>query len=270
MSDENKTRDTIDAVTGLVTAIPIYQDALQPAAKELGPELKTVVGAIHVALAPVRLMVWGYEQIEGFVTRRVAEKLRNVAPEKIQQPQPNIVGPALDALRFSGHDSDLRELYASLLATSLDADTCRKAHPAFVDIIKNMSPDEARIMRYFFEHGTQPIIDLKSVEKPAGSYQVRASNFSMIGTNAGCQHPALVPSYLDNLCRLGLLLSPDKGLGAPHIAHVEAYQPLEASREILDAMAQIKAEGSEPQIVRCLIEITAMGTQFCEACIVER
>ena len=53
MSEENKIRDTIEAATGLVQAIPIYQDAIQPAAKEIGGALQTVAKAIHVALAPV-------------------------------------------------------------------------------------------------------------------------------------------------------------------------------------------------------------------------
>ena len=39
---ERKVRDTIEAVTGLVKAVPVYEDALQPAAKELGKALGTV------------------------------------------------------------------------------------------------------------------------------------------------------------------------------------------------------------------------------------
>ena len=42
MSDESKIRDAADAVKGVVEAISVYQDALQPAVKEIGKGLETV------------------------------------------------------------------------------------------------------------------------------------------------------------------------------------------------------------------------------------
>lgn len=147
MSDENKVRDAADAVKGVVEAIPVYQDALQPAVQEVGKGLATVAKTIHVALAPVAALVWGFEQVRDFVHSRVAEKLKDVPRERIATPSPSVAGPALEALRYSGHDADLREMYANLLATSMDASTAREAHPAFVDIIKQLAPDEAKLLR---------------------------------------------------------------------------------------------------------------------------
>jgi hypothetical protein len=54
-----KIKDVIDATTGLVKAIPIYEDAVQPAAKQVGKALETVTKAVNVALAPVGLLIWG-------------------------------------------------------------------------------------------------------------------------------------------------------------------------------------------------------------------
>jgi len=39
MGDESKVRDVVDAVKGVAEAVPIYDDALKPAAKELGKGL---------------------------------------------------------------------------------------------------------------------------------------------------------------------------------------------------------------------------------------
>jgi hypothetical protein len=57
MSDDSKIRDTAEAVKGIVEAVPIYQDAVQPAAKEIGTALQTVAKSIHVVLAPVSALV---------------------------------------------------------------------------------------------------------------------------------------------------------------------------------------------------------------------
>jgi hypothetical protein len=59
---------------------------MQPAAKEVGTALQTVAKAIHVVLAPVAALVWGYEKIGGYLNRKLSEKLKDVPPERIAEP----------------------------------------------------------------------------------------------------------------------------------------------------------------------------------------
>jgi hypothetical protein len=67
MTDENQIRDVVDAVTGVAKAVPVYQDVVQPAAQEIGKALQTVAKTVHVVLAPVSALVWGYDQVKEFV-----------------------------------------------------------------------------------------------------------------------------------------------------------------------------------------------------------
>ncbi len=53
-------RETADAVKGLVQAVPVYQDLVQPAARELGVGIQQ---AVKIALVPLRVLVWGYDNI---------------------------------------------------------------------------------------------------------------------------------------------------------------------------------------------------------------
>ena len=162
MPDENNLQSTTNAVKGMLEAVPIYQDVLQPAAKEVGLALQTVAKTVHVLLAPVSGLVWGYNQIKEFVGTRVAEKLREVPEERLRPPEPNIGGPALESLRYTEHKEDLRELYASLLATAMDSATLAQAHPAFVEIIRQLSSDEAKIIRSLAYSGTRSMIDVRN------------------------------------------------------------------------------------------------------------
>jgi hypothetical protein len=208
MSEESKIRDAADAVKRIVEAVPVYQDALQPAVREIGKGLETVAKSIHIALAPIAALVWGYDQIRDFVTTRVAEKLKGVPQDRIKTPSATVAGPALEALRYTGHDANLRELYANLLATSMDAETAGSAHPAFVDMIKNMAPDEAKIMRFLATRDSYPVLDLKLDVKDGGGFIVLRRNLSLIGVDAGCEYPKFGATYLDNLSRLGLIEVP--------------------------------------------------------------
>jgi Abortive infection alpha len=208
VSEENKIRDVIDAVTGVAKAVPVYQDVVQPAAQEMGKALQTVAKTVHIALAPVSALVWGYDQIKEFVATKVSERLKNVPPENIISPKPNVAGPALEALRYTGHEERLSDMYANLLAASMDKSTAQGAHPAFVEIIRQLTPDEAKLVSLFLKEMPFPLLNVRweyktPTEEKKGGLDVLV-NFSQLGEAAGCEFIHLVPAYIDNLCRLGL------------------------------------------------------------------
>ena len=208
MSEESKVRDVVDAVTGVAKAVPVYQDVLQPAAQELGKALQIVAKTVHIALAPVSALVWGYDQMKDFVSTKVAERLRNVPPEHIVTPKPNVAGPALEALRYTGHESSLSDMYANLLAASMDKATASGAHPAFVEIIKQLTPDEAKLVALFIHQMPFPLLNVRweyktPTEEKTGGQEVLV-NFSLLGAQARLEFAHLTPTYIDNLCRLGL------------------------------------------------------------------
>ncbi len=267
MSDESKIRDAADAIKGIVEAVPVYQDALQPAAKEIGKGLETIAKTIHIVLAPVSALVWGYDQIRDFVTTRVAEKLKAIPQEQMRSPSPTVAGPALEALRYTGHEESLRELYANLIATSIDAATAASAHPAFVDMIKSMAPDEAKIMTLFATRSPYPILDLKITIKEHGGFIILNRHVSLIGRDAGCQHPLFTANYLDNLSRLGLI---DIPFGY-HIHDAKVYEPIETHPDVLKIKEQFAANDKVTfGMDRKKVDVTDLGKQFIAACVTDR
>jgi hypothetical protein len=239
---------------------------LQPAAKQIGGALETVAKAIHVALAPISVLVWGYDQVKDFVSSRVAEKLKNTPPEDIQPPKPNIAGPALEALRYTGHEPTLRELYANLLAASLDKQTATIAHPAFVEVIKQLSPDEARLVKLFAFDRPFPIITVRVESDEGKGGKAVLARVSLLGFEAQCHHPELTPAYLDNLSRLGLIEIP------PMTAYTDAniYKALEEHPQVVATRAQIDSTPHQKSSVsRHSAFVTQLGRHFISACVID-
>ena len=254
------------AVAELAKSVPIYQDAIQPAAKEAGKSLHLVTRAVNAALTPVEGLVWGVEKIRDFVRERVASKLENVPPEEVQQPKPHIAVPAIEALRYTGSESDLAELYANLLATSMDKATAYRAHPGFVDMIKNMSPDEAKLMRFLATSGDQPLINIKLVVNEQGHFKLTHRYVSLLGIKAGCEHPPLAANYLDNLARLGLIAIPDRYLTKEELySEIEDFPQIKLIREELG-----KRDGCRVEIERLKVELTDLGKLFVRACVIDK
>lgn len=76
MTNNNIIKDTADSVRGIVEAVPVYEDLLQPAAQELGKGLQTLSKTINIALSPISGLVWGYEQIKGYIQPALEKDLK--------------------------------------------------------------------------------------------------------------------------------------------------------------------------------------------------
>ncbi|WP_457265813.1 DUF4393 domain-containing protein [Pseudomonas sp. P5_C3] len=264
---DNKVKETIDAVTGLVKAVPVYEDLLQPVAKQVGKSLETIGKAINVALAPVGILVWGYDRCQEFISTKVAERLKDVPPEDIITPKPNVAGPAIEALRYTGHEESLSDMYANLLAAAMDKNTADGAHPAFVEIVKQLTPDEAKLIGYFLKPVPLPLLTVRADKDPGrGGYDV-AVNVSLFGSLASLALPKLVPAYLDNLCRLGLIDI------QPEYSYVDTtyYDALEKSEEIKAYQQQVASMPEHKcNLVRGAVIVTNLGKQFGSVCVKEK
>ncbi|MGH7950996.1 MAG: DUF4393 domain-containing protein [Limisphaerales bacterium] len=260
MGEENKTRDAVDAVTGLVKAVPIYQDVVQPAAKEVGVGLQKTV---RLALAPISVLVWGYDQIEEFVKTSVAERLEKIPPEQIQTPLPEIAGPALEALKYTGHNENLRELFAKLLATAMDKKAADQAHPSFVEAIRQLSSDEAKICRLLKKKTSHSLAVNVGETHDDKFYRVLTRNFSTLGYEASCDFPKKIQQYLDNLISLRIIQAEFGG----QPVNVGSFTELETHPDIQPLIKKIIADNCKPQFERGVIIKTNYGGQFLAACV---
>jgi hypothetical protein len=159
----------------------------------------------------------------------------------------------------SAPEHSLRDDGEALLRKSRDVRFEVDAHPAYERILSELAPDEARILRLLLLDGPQPAVDVRT-GGPLGLLKSRliAPGISMIGARAGCRYVERVPSYLNNLFRLGLIWFSRETL-RDHLR----YQVLEAQPEVLDAIHSV----SHAKVVRRSIHLTPFGEDFSRVCL---
>ena len=258
--------DAAKAIAAITEHVPVYRDAIQPAAQELGKGLHLVAKAVNAALLPVEGFVWGIEQVRGFIHEKVVKKLENVPPEDIQAPKAHIGVPAIEALRYTGSEAELADLYANLLASSMDRKTAFSAHPGFVDMIKNMCPDEAKIMKFLSGSFCYPLIDIKITE-PDNSFNVAHRHVSLLGIDSLCKNPPFASNYIDNLVRLGLIVVRTE----VRMKAEEPYKRIVEYPQIAGILADLrKIEGKKIEVEKFRLEVTDLGKQFIRVCVIDK
>lgn len=156
-----------------------------------------------------------------------------------------------------GGAPELRARGADLLRRSADLSEEDGVHPAFGQVLTELAPDEARILRLLALEGAQPAVDVRATNLIGAGSQLVAPALNMLGRQGGCRHPDRVETYLVNLQRLGLVALSDVPL-----EEMARYQVLEAQPQVLEA---IRATARAKTVHRT-IRLTPFGAEFCFAC----
>lgn len=243
-----------------------YADLAHPAAHATGELVGLLPRAVKAALQPLEKWILLREYNIAETQRLLEEKLKNVKPENITPPEAHIAVPALQYISYCMDNDELRDMYANLLANSMNKVVKNGVHPAFVEIIRQLSPDEAKILKVIKTARTIPTITLRAEDK-LGRGQDVVRDFSVITETADCENIGAYEQYFDNLIRLGLLKHADK---YQFLVSEELYQCLETNPFILQMKEIIQTmykNHSTPKIERSYIYITSFGIEFCKICL---
>lgn len=244
----------------------------KPVIKELGLLITNTLRILNLVPSGV---VWSIDKVKEFLDSELTRRLSEVPVHRLMTPDPVVFLPAAYGLMITGHNEMLRDMFAKLLATAMNLDTYRQAHPSFAEIIRQMSPDEARIMIELKKRRAFPAISLLAADQvtqfgPKNFYVV-VPHFSLIGFESKCEAPELVHIYVINLARLGLIeIQKDVSF-----TDESRYTPLEKHEWIEEEKQKIERihmdepgkEKKLPYIRKETVQLTSLGSQFCMACV---
>lgn len=261
----NGLNNLLDATGQAIKTVPeIYDDLFKPAVKESGIFLERIPRAINAALVGVDCWVEEKKYRLDETKKLLEKKLENVEPDKIVPPAPYVAIPALQAISYSMDSEELRDLYANLLSKAMNVDTKESVHPSFVEIIKQLSPVDALILKNILEHRVTPLIDL-SIEVEQGGQVLHTYNISWIDA-----YPqSIINISLDNLIHLGLIDIPHDLSYSVHTHYdvvkntnnyISAYKALE---KVLPSYKGTISEKLK------LIQASSLAKLFYKICILE-
>jgi len=136
--------------------------------------------------------------------------------------------PTLAGLQLTAEVHEIREMYLNLLSSSMYKQTASKVHPAFAEIIRQLTPDEARILHHFRNNWSLELWQADLEKKVEGNLQRRCVQKRM--TTAlpllSLENSDNLGIYIDNLLRLGLLSEAKFGVHHIHSAVLSKFLDL--------------------------------------------
>ena len=140
---DNDLKDLSVKILDSKTVEKIYDDTLSASLKEISAITVDFIKATRLLLTgPIQCLATLQDRY-----RRYLEKVINKVPEERQIKAPAYIsGPILEKFKYLEEDNPLTELYMNLLARAIDKERINEAHPAFLNIIEQLSPDEALIL----------------------------------------------------------------------------------------------------------------------------
>lgn len=238
-----------------------YDDIAHPTAKSVGNTLSLVPRTVGVWLGKWEKWVINGEESIKLTAQAVHDKAAQIPEEKLSEPESYVAVPAIQQLSYCYDSEELREMYANLLVSSMNIDTKYNVHPSFVDIIKQLTPDEAKILKHISNGKTYPLLGV-NLMLSTGGHRTVVKNFTNLAYGV-CDCPEAIFSYLDNLDRLKLInIYSDKWLKNELL-----YKSLEA-HSYIQAIVKIPVEdGQKYNFSKGMFELTNFGRDFIKVCL---
>lgn len=276
MSDEKNSGNTFN-----INAVPSCIDepvkaVLNPGANQIGTLfgdlLAMATSKIHFSAEKMRLQQT--HDLEEF-KKSLGEKLNAKPAECLVEPRMQVVGPAIENVKYCMDEPKIREMFQNLLANAADERYQSKVHPSFSAIIAQMSPLDAENLSLFRKKEVYPIARYKFNLSGGGEYVSFTHCFLVNSKMKTADELELQAASLSSLERQGLIeiiygqLLLDKTVYEPF----ENTEIMQRSRITLSIYQAMENENTPDDMRHTsvtqqngIVKLTPFGKEFTQVC----
>jgi hypothetical protein len=241
----------------------IYGDLAKPGVSQVGQALDTILGLGNTLLWPIQLL---NEKAKIGLQRNLDKyrlQLKEIPADQIVAVRPEVGVPISEKLAYVT-DHELSDLYINLLAKASTTHTAHFAHPSFVNIINNLSPDEAVLLKELRTTNNIPFITAQLVRKdPTGGWITLADILTGLERKTQITFQENTVAYFSNFEGLGIIeIRRDIFIVNPSL-----YEELERIYRPLCEANAFDREQHDLKFEQGKIEVTPSGRLFIDACL---
>lgn len=155
----------------------IYQDSIQKPLQSVSKTFSDVWflvfgGISHIA--DKRQMKYSHSL--DCYHQELFSEIKKIPEDKLIEPNVQVTAQALENSKYCIESQELRKMFVNLISKSINSDYTTITHPSFAEIIKQMSPTDAKILETIPLHENIPIVDYIVVDKNNSRYKTELEN----------------------------------------------------------------------------------------------
>lgn len=190
--------------------------------------------------------------------KQLESSIDQISPDKVVEPSIQTTAQALENSKYCIDEEKLRDMFAALISNSMNSDYKKDIHPSFAEILKQMSPLDAEIIRVF-KHADPSGLPLCQYLVNDGDIYKLLLEYAFLGyPTTDLQVCSL---SISSLSRLGLL----EPTYETRLTGDDKYTPFEEHIYIKNFQRQYPNENVHIRKGRVLL--TPLGWSFSRVCI---
>lgn len=195
--------------------------------------------------------------------QELSQSIDSIPKENLIEPNIQITAQALENSKYCIESKELRALFVNLISSSMNNDFTENIHPSFAEIIKQMSPLDAKILKTMEPDTPFPLASYIMRDVQNQDYQTILSDvyfapFENVTIEQIC-------SSISSLERLGII----KIVTGSMINDKSFYEPFEKTEYYQNLSSKSKRfeVHQKPQIKKYLGQLTPLGQNFFKVCV---
>lgn len=239
-----------------------YDDTLKEPLKSSSGIVSTVMDFFHnTVLYPMQhYNLYAKSKLQNYAIE-LQNKAQKIPKENLITPRVNILGPAIEGLKYNLEEDYIKEYFTNILIADMDNRKQNKVLPSYIEIVKQLSKNDAETLQFLKEKTIRenPIIKLKYIFDNGG--------FTYVSDNIGLLYDGkdivLDAVILDNLCRLKLIELNFDMHRKDETVYKEAFERI----KLRDEFKVLPNSAKDLGYSKGLLKITQFGKNFIDICL---
>lgn len=188
-------------------------------------------------------------------------KVDSIPPERRIEPDTQIACQALDDSKYCVGSAEIREMFANLIASTMDSRFSNNIHPSFSSILKQMNSNDANFFKEFMPNSQLAICSFRLEDKSGGyislleKVYLKDANSTLVEANSN----VLTLSVLERLGLVQVSLMES-------FTNEKLYEVYENSVIFRDYKHEYDNEKKRVTIKKGTAKLTALGRNLLEVC----
>ncbi len=194
-------------------------------------------------------------------SKELEKKVESIPEERRLEPNTHTVCTALESMRYCVEEVELRNMFSTLIANSMDKEMFEIVHPSYGDIIKQLTSYDAKLLLWMKDQEAIPMVRFRVNNKVKNEYLQLPTIYMEYGVDT----IEMLQVSLENMSRLKLI---DLNLDAAY-SDKQLYEIIKKMENYNKDKASVESRLEEDKVLDeelGSIEISQFGRKFIDAC----